>query len=161
MTLEEVKKEIHKYLTPEFPYGALDEVCDIGLFKRCPEWREDWECFTDSEEEDAYWAEVDGKVVGVQCHKDLVPHSLTKLGDFPIGSDELTETVASPITREGLKVKPFGAFVYPEQNETLSELVGKAFNPALDKRKDGKVLLELFETGFPHAVWELSKVMLS
>lgn len=73
--------------------------------------------------------------------------------------DELSETVASQITREDLEVKPFEAFAHLDQGDHLSELVEKAFNPALDKRKDGKVLLELFETGFPHAVWELSKVM--
>ena len=156
MTLEEVKKEIHKHLTPEFPFGALDRDCDIELFKRCPEWREDWGEFMDSSGE---WVSLDGSFVSVNCSQDLIPHSLTKLGDFPMDSGELSETIASQITREDLEVKPFGAFTHPDQDDHLSELVEKAFNPALDKRKDGKVLLELFETGFPHAVWELSKVM--
>lgn len=34
-----------------------------------------------------------------------------------------------------------------------------SFNPALDKRKDGKVLMHLLDQGFPNAMLELAKVL--
>lgn len=39
------------------------------------------------------------------------------------------------------------------------EITTGVFQPELDKRKNGKILVHLFDQGFPNAVFEISKVM--
>jgi hypothetical protein len=51
-----------------------------------------------------------------------------------------------------------GKFIADKYKAVLSKDAGM-FRPVLEERKVGKVSIELFDTGFPNAVWEISKLM--
>ncbi len=58
----------------------------------------------------------------------------------------------------GIREKELSPLLF-DSSHMVSKSAEQVFQPDLDKRKNGKILVHLFDQGFPNAIFEISKVM--